>query len=178
MAQSTTKRGRRKRAAKEVWADGAAYEVYVGRWSRLVAAELVERLDLPVGGCWLDVGCGTGALVDAVARLGAPSEVVGVDPSKGYVEHAQERTADRRIRFEVADAAKLPFEDASFDAVTSGLVLNFVPDPAKAVAEMARVARPDGTVAAYVWDYADGMQLIRCFWDAATALDPGAAQLD
>jgi SAM-dependent methyltransferase len=178
VAQSTTKRGRRKRAVKEVWADGGAYEAEVGRWSRLVAAELVERLDLPVGSRWLDVGCGTGALVEAVARLGAPAEVVGVDPSKSYVAHARERMADRRVRLEVADAAKLPFEDASFDAVTSGLVLNFVPDPAKAAAEMARVVRPDGTVAAYVWDYADGMQLSRCFWDAAAALDPGAAQLD
>jgi SAM-dependent methyltransferase len=178
VAQSTAKRGRRKRAAKEVWSDGAAYELYVGRWSRLVAAELVERLDLPVGGRWLDVGCGTGALVEAVARLGAPAEVVGVDPSKGYVAHARERNADRRVGFEVADAAKLPFEDGSFDVAASGLVLNFLADPAEAAGEMVRVVRPGGTVAAYVWDYAGGMQLIRCLWDAAVALDPGAAQLD
>ena len=162
----------------EVWAAGDAYEPYIGRWSRLVARELLAWLGTAPGGSWLDVGCGTGALGAAVLAAADPATVVGLDPSAGFLASARARLDDRRARFVVADARRLPLAGARFDAVVSGLVLNFVPDPAAAVAEMARVARPDGRVAAYVWDYAGGMELIRRFWDAAAALDPAAADLD
>jgi SAM-dependent methyltransferase len=161
-----------------IWASGPPYEAYVGRWSRRVAEQFLPWLAVPQGRSWLDVGCGTGALTEAVLRDTAPSAVAGIDASAGFVGYAREQLADERVTFEVADAAGLPFEECRFDAVVSGLVLNFLPDPAAALAEMARVVRPGGTVAVYVWDYAEGMQLMRHFWDAAAALDPDARQLD
>ena len=162
----------------EGWAVGAAYESYVGRWSRLVARELLRWLCVPAGARWLDVGCGTGTLAQAVLAQAAPSGVVGVDRSSGFAAHARASTADDRVVFQVADARALPVADGGFDAVVSGLVLNFVPEPERMVAEMARAARPGSVVALYVWDYAGGMELMRRFWDAAKALDPRAAALD
>jgi len=161
-----------------IWTSGSPYEAYVGRWSRLVAPELLAWLAVPSGGRWLDVGCGTGVLSGAIARHSDPSMLVGIDASDGFLEYAREHVGDGRATFRVADAEALPFEDACFDAVVSGLVLNFIPSPERALAEMVRVARPGGTVAAYVWDYAEGMQLMRHFWDAAAALDPDARELD
>lgn len=162
----------------EVWNVGAAYERYVGRWSRRVAERFVRGLDVPAGARWLDVGCGTGALTAAVLRRGAPSDVCGVDRSDGFVAHARREMTDPRARFSVGDARALPFPTGRFDAVVSGLVLNFVPEPAAAAAELVRVAARGGVVAAYLWDYADGMQMIRQFWDAAVTLDASAAEQD
>ena len=139
---------------REVWASGAAYEPYVGRWSRLVAPEFLRWLAIRNGARWLDVGCGTGAVVEAILRQAAPSEVIGVDPSAAYVEYARARIIGPRVRFEVGAASALPFDDAQLDAVVSGLVLNFVPDAVQALAEMVRVTRQGGIVGAYVWDYA------------------------
>jgi SAM-dependent methyltransferase len=162
----------------DVWASGDAYEPYVGRWSRPVAAEFLRWLDVPAGGRWLDVGCGTGAVSGTVLTTGFPTLVVGVDPAEGYVRYAQAHVTDPRTRFGVGSAVALPVRDDAFDAVVSGLVLNFVPGPERAVAEMARAARPGGTVGAYVWDYAGDMQLMRYFWDTAGTLDPRARALD
>ena len=161
-----------------IWASGAAYEPYVGRWSRLVAREFLAWLGVPPDRRWLDLGCGTGALAQTILHVASPGEVKGVDQSAGYVEYARAQTPDARASFEVADAQALPFETGSYDAVISGLVLNFLPEPGRGVSEMARVARPGGTVAAYVWDYAEEMQLMRHFWDAAVALDSAASELD
>jgi SAM-dependent methyltransferase len=133
---------------------------------------------MPPGVRWLDVGCGTGALSASILAHAAPREMMGIDPSAGYVAFAQEQVQDPRMHFEVADARALPYEAGTFDAVVSGLVLNFVPNPGQAMAEMARVVRAGGTVAAYVWDYAGRMELMRHFWDAAVALDPAARELD
>lgn len=123
----------------------------------------------------MDVGCGTGALTTAILNRCTPSEVVGVDPSKAYTAWAAAHVDDPRARFEVADATQLPINVA--DVVVSGLVLNFVPDPAAALVAM-RAAAPEGTIAAYVWDYAGKMEMIRHFWDAAIVLAPAAAHLD
>lgn len=163
---------------KEVWASGAAYEPYVGRWSRLVAREFLAWLAVPPGSRWLDVGCGTGALTQVILKTASPREVRGVDPSEGYIAYARQQISDPRTRFETGDAGALRCEPGSYDAVVAGLVLNFVLDPGAAVTEMARVTRPGGVVAGYVWDYAGQMQLMRCFWDAAVALNPEAAELD
>jgi len=164
--------------SKDIWAAGALYEPYVGRWSRLVAKEMLRWLSFPVEKDWLDVGCGTGALTQTILEDGRPSAVMGIDPSVGFVEYAKAHIISPRVSFKIGDARALPIDSANFDAVVSGLVLNFVPEQQLAVAEMLRVARPDGTVAAYVWDYAGKMQLMRYFWDAATALDPAARKLD
>ncbi|HEU0302477.1 MAG TPA: methyltransferase domain-containing protein [Longimicrobium sp.] len=162
----------------ESWAGAGAYERYVGRWSRPVAAELVRWLQPPPGLEWIDVGCGTGALTAAILQLAAPRRVRGYDLSPEHVRGARAYVRDPRAEFAQADAAALPDPPHACDAAVSGLVLNFVPEAARALAEMRRVARPGGTVAVYVWDYAGEMQLMRIFWDAAVALDPSAAPLD
>ncbi len=162
----------------DVWAVGAAYEAYVGRWSRLVAREFVGWLGVPSRGRWLDVGCGAGALVEAIAEGAEPSAVLGIDRSREFATHARASVTDARAEFGVGDAQALPVASARFDAVVSGLVLNFVPDAVRMVAEMARAGRPGSTLALYVWDYAVGMELMRRFWDAAKELHPEAARLD
>lgn len=159
-----------------MWASGEAYEPYVGRWSRLVADRFVAWLAPAAGERWLDVGCGTGALAGTVVASADPASVLGLDRSRGFLERARRQVVG--AGFGVADAGRLPVRDGSVDRVVSGLVLNFLPDPAGAVAGMARACRPGGVVAVYVWDYAEDMQLIRRFWDAAVALDPAAAELD
>lgn len=163
---------------QDVWAIGAEYESYVGRWSQLVARELLGWLGVPPGSRWLDVGCGTGTLVGSIVEHAAPRAVTGVDRSKGFVAHARARVTDARTAFQVGDAQALAVADQAFDAVVSGLVLNFVPEPPRMVGEMVRACRPGGAIALYVWDYAGGMELMRLFWDAARALDPAAAALD
>ena len=162
----------------EVWDDAERLERYVGRWSRLVAREFVAWLDVLAGGRWLDVGCGSGALTETILERGEPEVVEGVDTSEAFIAYAAERVGDPRASFAVGDAQALDRPDASFDAVVSSLVLNFLPDQARGAAEMRRVARPGGVVAGYVWDYAGEMQLMRRFWDAAADLDPAAAALD
>jgi SAM-dependent methyltransferase len=160
------------------WDSGDAYEPYMGRWSRLVAQEFLKWLEVPPDSRWLDAGCGTGTLSQTILMHAAPHEVLGIDPSTAYILYARTRVNDSRARFEVGDAQTLRAATAAYDAAVAGLVLNFVRRPDKAVAEMARATRRGGTVAAYVWDYAEGMQLIRYFWDAAGALDPKARELD
>jgi len=163
---------------RAVWSGGDAYEAYVGRWSRVVAEVFVRWLAVPAGRRWLDVGCGTGALADRVLALAGPAHLVGVDPSEGFLTTARARVVDTRATFLRGGAQALPLRGRSVHTVVSGLALNFVPDPARAVAEFARVVMPGGVVAAYVWDYAEGMAMMRYFWDAAVALDPAAAELD
>ncbi|MDI3407391.1 class I SAM-dependent methyltransferase [Streptomyces cavernicola] len=162
----------------DVWAVGGAYERYMGRWSRLVADEFVAWLGCGGGLRWVDVGCGTGALTAAVAARCRPELVVGVDRSAGFVAAARTAVAEGPAWFAVADGSALPVRDSMCDVAVSGLVLNFLAAPGAAVAEAARVVRPGGTVAAYVWDYAEGMGFLRRFWDAAASLDPSAAGLD
>jgi len=161
------------------WASGDAYEAYVGRWTRLVAREFLDWLRVPADSSWLDVGCGTGDMTRAILETQSPSRVVGVDASEGFITFAREHVRDERVEFNVGDAMSLPYDEEEFDAAVSGLVLNFLPDPAKAIHGMWYVtACLDGVVGAYVWDYAGKMEMMRYFWDAAVALDPAAAELD
>jgi ubiquinone/menaquinone biosynthesis C-methylase UbiE len=157
------------------WTSGIDYEGYVGRWSRLVAAEFLSWLDAPPGGRWLDVGSGTGALTECILASTAPASVLGVEPSAGFVEHARAHVPDPRARFETGSADAVPLPDDAVDLAVAGLVLNFVPDLAAGLAELARVVVPGGTIAGYVWDYAGRMELMKRFWDAAVELDPAAA---
>jgi SAM-dependent methyltransferase len=162
----------------EAWGSGDAYEPYVGRWSRKVAPLFLDWLEVPTGRTWLDVGCGTGALSSVVLERAAPRAVTGIDRSESYVSWARDRVRDPRARFEIGDAEALPVETESCDVAVSGLVLNFVPEPRRMIAEMMRVVRSHGTVAVYVWDYTGGMEMLRRFWDAAIELDPAALPLD
>lgn len=155
----------------DMWDRGASYEPYVGRWSRLVARQFVPWLDVLSGAKWLDVGCGTGNLSQTILDIAHPRTVLGIDLSEGYIEFARKQIKDPRVAFHLGDAQALRVESTAYDAAVSGLVLNFVPQPSQALREMIRAVRVGGTIAAYVWDYAGQMQLMRYFWDAAIELD-------
>jgi SAM-dependent methyltransferase len=161
-----------------VWADATAHEIYIGRWSRKVSQEFLAWLAAPTDRRWLDVGCGPGPLSHAIVALAAPRAVLGLDRSEDFVRAARRQIADPRVRFVVADAQALPVENAAHDVVVAALVLNFLPEPQRAVSDMARATHPGGMVAAYIWDYAGEMQFMRYFWAAARALDPRVDALD
>ena len=164
--------------APYVWGATDSYEAYMGRWSRPLARAFVAWFAVSKGCRWLDVGCGTGALTEAVLAAAEPDSVLGIDPSAEYLGAATARLADPRARFEAGDARALPVATGGCDAVVAGLVLNHVPDPAAAVAEMARAARSGGAVGACVWDYLGEMRLVRTFWEAVEAVDADAATQD
>lgn len=164
-------------AVADSWQQGDPYERYMGRWSREVAPKFLAWLALPARSKVADIGCGTGVLAAEILARCAPALVIGVEPSPGFVKSAKENLAGRALVFP-GSAAAIPLDDGAVDAALSGLVLNFVPDPRAALVEMTRVTRNEGTIAAYVWDYAGKMQLLRRFWDAAAELDPAAKELD
>jgi SAM-dependent methyltransferase len=156
-------------ARHDAWQAGDSYDAYMGRWSRQVAPRFLDWLGTAPGLDWLSA--------TVLARC-APRSLFAVEPSEGFIAVARKNVPDPRARFEVGDAQALPVENASRDVVVSALVLNFVPDRPKALAEMKRVLRPGGTVAFYVWDYpGGGVQFMRAFWTAAAALDPAARDL-
>jgi len=159
------------------WTAGDAYEAYMGRWSRPLAGAFVRWLAAPPAGHWLDVGCGTGALTAAIVESGEPDSVVACDPSAPFIAHAR-RLADGRASFVNIGAEALPGRPGGFDAVVSGLVLNFLRRPEQALGAMRARLRPGGLLGAYVWDYAEGMEPLVRFWEAAVALDPAAASAD
>lgn len=162
----------------DAWRVGESYDLYMGRWSRQVAPRFLDWLNPPDHLNWLEIGCGTGALSGAVMARCKPASFVGVEPSEGFLDQARANVTDGRAQFLQGDAQALPVNDESKDIIVSGLVLNFVPDKEKALAEMRRVARRGATIAFYVWDYpGGGMGLMRAFWTAATALDPNARDL-
>jgi SAM-dependent methyltransferase len=136
--------------------DGAAYERMMGAWSRLAGEVFLDWLAPRAGLRWIDVGCGTGAFSQLVFERCAPAEIQGVDPSEAQLAFARTRPASRTAQFQRGDATALPFPGDSFDAAVMALVIFFVPDPAKGVAEMVRVVGPGGTVAAYAWDILGG----------------------
>ena len=165
-------------ARHDAWQAGDSYEHYMGRWSRQIAPRFLDWLGLRDGLDWLEVGCGTGALSAGIVARCAPRSLLAIDPSEGLLAKARASVADARVTFQVGDARALPVDAASRDAVVSALVLNFVADRERALAEMKRVARPGATVGFYVWDYpGGGVEFMRAFWRAATELDAGAADL-
>ena len=149
-----------------------AYEQFMGRWSRRLAPLLIRFGGLSDGDRVLDVGCGTGSLAFSVPEITNVEAVTGIDLTPDFVAFAQARAADPRISFQLADARDLPFDDDAFDRAFSLLVLHFLPDAERAVAEMRRVVRPGGTVAAAVWDNYGGQPHTRMLWDIAGTLDP------
>jgi SAM-dependent methyltransferase len=159
------------------WNLGNPYERYVGRWSRLVAPRFLSWLNVPAGRRWLDLGCGTGALAAAIAADRAPAAVIGVEPSEGFLKVARDAVPPG-VDLRHGSAESMPVDDGAIDVVVSGLVLNFITDLDTALAEVKRVAAEGAVFGAYVWDYAEGMAMMRHFWDAAGDLDPRAAALD
>lgn len=164
--------------ADDGWNAGETYEDFMGRWSRPVAEEFVKWVDPSPGGHWLDVGTGTGALATAICAIARPASVVASDPSAPFIKSAQERLSDPRVTFVLAGTESLPRRDGGYDAIVSGLALNFFPDPGLAMEEQLAAVCPGGLVGAFVWDYAEGMEFLRHFWDAATAVEPKAAEVD
>jgi SAM-dependent methyltransferase len=157
-----------------IWTNAGAYEAFMGRWSRPLAEAAVASLALPPELRWLDVGCGTGATTQAILTVADPREVTGIDPSADFLATAAERVRDPRVRFESGTIQALPVPDGEYDAVVSGLVLLFLPDPLAGVVEMARAARDGGTVCSYLWDVDSEDQFSMYFHKAATDLDPAA----
>jgi SAM-dependent methyltransferase len=163
---------------QDFFAESDAYERFMGRWSRRLAPQLVKFASVADRDALLDIGSGTGALAFALAAAAPSGRVTGVDRSSAYVRFAQSQASSDRVRFVVGDAQALEFPAAAFDKTLSLLVMNFIPDAPKALREMIRVTRPGGVVAAAVWDYGEGMQMLRVFWDEAVALDPAIAARD
>jgi len=159
------------------WATGATYEDFMGRWSRLLAPRFVSWLSIQPGATWLDVGCGTGALSDAICAAADPASVVACDPSEPFIEYARRRQASAKVSFVVAGVGQLPTRPGGFDSVTSLFALNFFPEPEAAIDELRRVIAANGVVSACVWDYAGRMEMLRHFWDSVGAVDPDAAEL-
>ena len=155
----------------DTWGAGDAYDAYMGRWSRLVAPRFLDWLAIPPESEWLEVGCGTGALSAAIVERCGPKNLIAIDPSEGFIAKARANVEDGRVDFRVGDAQSLSLPPASRDAIVSALVLNFVPDKARALSEMKRVARAGATVGFYVWDYAGGgLEFLRGFWGVGTVL--------
>lgn len=164
--------------AENVFSNASAYEVYVGRWSRVVARDFLNWLGVGSGLRWLDVGAGTGILTQVILDHCAPQKVVGIDLSEQYLAYARQTIADDRAEFTVGNATALAYETPEFDVAVAGLVLNFVPSPEDTVRGMKNAVKLGGMVAAYVWDYGGRMEMMRHFWDAAAAVDPSAKGFD
>lgn len=162
-AKTEYRRGDREKTMPEHqirFEDGAAYERMMGVWTRMVGEEFLDWVAPPKGLRWVDVGCGNGAFTQLVFDRCAPSEIHGIDPSEAQLAFARTRAAGQTAQFRQGDAMALPFTDDSFDAAAMALVIFFVPEPAKGVAEMARVVGPGGIVAAYAWDVlGDGLPM-------------------
>jgi ubiquinone/menaquinone biosynthesis C-methylase UbiE len=156
--------------AANLFTDGEGYELLMGRWSRLVGDNFIDWLSPPNGLRWLDVGCGNGAFTERLIDRCAPAAVTGIDPSAEQLAYAKARPGTKLAQFQVGDAQKLAFADGSFDAAVMALVITFVPDPAKAVMEMARVVRPGGLVATYMWDIPGGGLPMAPFYRAMRAI--------
>jgi len=165
-------------AEAKMFSVSAGYERFMGRWSRLLAPAYIAFAGVKDGDRVLDVGTGTGALASALEAATTSSEIVGIDPSAGFINYAKKNVKSGRASFEVGDAQALRFADESFDQTMALLVMNFVPDHNKAIVEMRRVTRPQGVVSACVWDYNAGMEMLRFFWDEVVALEPVMAPKD
>jgi SAM-dependent methyltransferase len=154
--------------------DGAAYELFLGRWTRSLAPALLDFADLPPDGALLDVGTGTGSMAIAMAARWPLRHVVGVDIAEPYIEYARRQGSGASPVFQVGDATALDFPDGTFASSVAQLVLNFVPDASAALREMRRVTRRGGVVVAAVWDFRGGLVYQRLFWDTAAGIDPRA----
>jgi len=160
------------------WSSGDAYEWFMGRWSALIAQKFLDWLAVSPGSSWLDVGCGTGSLTKLILETSQPKAVVSIDSSSEFISHARRSITNPIVHFQVGLAQALELESNTIDVVVSGIMLNFVPQPETAIMEMKRVTKPGGTIGIFLWDYAEGMEMLRYFWDTAVELDEAAKAYD
>ena len=156
-----------------MFVEATAYEDTMGRWSRILAADFCRFVDFPDQGQILDVGCGTGALIEELSKRTCRANLMGIDPSSSFIEYARKRLDGDRHRFIVGDACHMPFDTASVNGCASSLVLMLISDPRRLASEMCRVTCKRGVVAACTWDVT-GMEMIEIVWDEAMRLDDGA----
>ena len=160
------------------WLSGIAYERFMGRWSALIAEKFLDWLAIPPDRTWLDVGSGSGTLTNLILKKCQPKEIIAIDSSNDFISFAQHSIIDPSVHFKVGIAQSINLDSNSIDAVVSGLVLNFVPQPKVAILEMLRVAKSNGKIGIFLWDYSEGMQMLRYFWDTAVELDNKAIEFD
>jgi SAM-dependent methyltransferase len=164
--------------ANDRWQNASSYDLFMGRWSRSLAGEFLGWLNIAPQMTWLEIGCGTGSLTTAICELADPSIVIACDVTPDFVNYCRENLHYRQLRVVPVPQVGYPNRAGGFDAVVSSLVLNFIPSTAESLANMRNVCSPGGCVAACVWDYSEGMQFLRVFWDAAVDIDPAAQSLD
>jgi trans-aconitate methyltransferase len=159
------------------WENAAAYDGFMGRWSRLLARQFVEWLGIRSSAVWLEIGCGTGSMTSAICELADPASVLACDTAPDFVAYCKKHLTHPQLTVAPTTPGCIPSVAGGFDAVVSNFVLNFLPVPASALQQMRETCRPGGCVAATVWDYSEGMDFLRLFWDAAVALDSAAEKL-
>lgn len=159
------------------WNSSESYEYFMGRWSNMMAPVFLRWLDFPSHKSWLEVGCGTGALSEEISIICDPEHLTCVDPSDEFLLKAKERNL-QQTDFLIGTASSIPIDEDTFDITVSGLALNFFPDLDAAFTEFKRLLKPDGTIAAYVWDYSGKMEFLRIFWDSVCEIDEEAYNLD
>jgi len=161
----------------DTWDSGDSYEYFMGRWSKLIAPEFLKWLNLPSNLSWLDIGCGTGTLSEAIYQQCNPAKLSSIDPSAAFLEKAKEKLSNE-IDFTIGNASRIPKTNNSFDVIVSGLALNFFSDLNSAFSEFKRIIKDHGVIAAYVWDYSGRMDFLRLFWDAAIEVNPDSKKHD
>lgn len=162
---------------KDRWAGAAAYNRFMGRWSRALALEFLSWLGAQPNAHWLEIGCGTGSFTRAILENARPISVTACDISPDFIRYCSENLRYPNLQVLATPQGYLPTREGGFDIVVSNLVLNFMPDPAQSLLQMRQSCADRGIVAASVWDYSDGMEFLRIFWDAAAELDREARQL-
>jgi len=163
---------------QDPWTSGNQYERFMGRWSNLISQKFLRWLAVPPDRVWLDVGCGTGSLTKLILEKYEPKKIISIDSSNEFISYSKQSIINSNVHFQVGMAEELEIESNSVDAVVSGIMLNFVPQPKAVIAEMIRVAKPGGAIGIFVWDYSKGMEMLRYFWDAAVELNIKAKEYD
>ena len=160
------------------WSSGNQYDEFMGRWSNRISEKFLNWLSVPFDRTWLDLGCGTGSLTKLILEKYHPTKVISIDSSSEFILYSKQSIINPIVHFQVGMAQELELESNSIDAIVSGIMLNFVPQPETVIAEMIRVVKPGGCIGIFVWDYSKGMEMLRYFWDAAVELDYSAKVYD
>lgn len=160
------------------WTSGNQYERFMGRWSNLISHKFLNWLSVPFDRVWLDIGSGTGSLTKIILENYRPKNIISIDSSSEFINYSKNLIKNPNVHFQIAMAQELGIASNSIDAVVSGIMLNFVPRPETVIAEMKRAAKPGAVIGIFVWDYSNGMEMLRYFWDAAVQVNIRAEEYD